>query len=110
MPTVYVPTPLRRVTGGQSTIRVAGGTVGEVLEALDRQYPGILSQLCDDSGQVRSFINVFVNGTEIRQLQGLATPVRDTDEVSIIPAMAGGESGSRIPDPAAQGGPPCPAK
>jgi molybdopterin synthase sulfur carrier subunit len=90
VPIVYVPTPLRRVTGGQSTVRVAGSTVGEVLDALERQYPGIRPQLFDEDGQVRTFINVFVNGTEIRQLEGLATPLREADEVSIIPAMAGG--------------------
>ncbi len=97
MPIVYVPTPLRRITGGHSTVRVSGSTVGEVLEALDRQYPGIRPQLFDEGGQVRTFINVFVNGTEIRQLQGLATPLQDADEVSIIPAMAGGAR-ALIPD------------
>lgn len=90
MTTVYVPTPLRRTTGGQGKIQLAGRTVRELLDALERRHPGIRQQLCDERGEVRSFINVFVNGTEIRQLQGLATPVKDADEVSIIPAMAGG--------------------
>ncbi len=90
MTIVYVPSPLRRVTGGQGKVQVAGRTVGELLDALERRYPGSRQQLCDEGGNVRSFINVFVNSTEIRQLQGLATPLKDTDEVSIIPAMAGG--------------------
>lgn len=88
---VYLPTPLRRYTGGEAKVMVDAATVGELLESLDRRFPGILSQLCDETGEVRSFINIFVNGTEIRQLQGRNTPLADGDEVSIIPAMAGGE-------------------
>ena len=90
MPTVYIPIPLRRVTGGQGTVQVTGRTLEAVLTNLERQYPGVRKQICDDSGEVRSFINVFVNGAEVRQLQGLATALAETDEVSIIPAMAGG--------------------
>lgn len=90
MAQVYVPTPLRRVTRGQARVAAEGRTVEEALSALERQYPGLREQLRDPTGQVRSFINVFVNGTEIRSLQGPATPLREDDEVSIIPAMAGG--------------------
>jgi len=90
MATVYVPSPLRRLTSGRSKVTVPGTTVGELLTELERQYPGIRQQVCDETGEVRSFVNVFVNGTEIRQLQGQATPLADADEVSIIPAMAGG--------------------
>src|SRR5437899_7635364 len=90
MTTVYIPTPLRRTTGGQSKVEAAGRSVRVLLDALERTYPGIRQQLCDETGEVRSFINVFVDGTEIRQLEGLLTPVQDADEVSIIPAMAGG--------------------
>jgi molybdopterin synthase sulfur carrier subunit len=90
MATVYVPTPLRRLTGSQSKVSVAGKTVRELLDGLERQFPGMKAQLCDERGDVRSFINVFVNGTEIRQLRGRETPVGERDEVSIIPAMAGG--------------------
>jgi molybdopterin synthase sulfur carrier subunit len=60
------------------------------LTNLERQYPGVRKQVCGETGEIRSFINVFVNGTEVRQLQGLATALTETDEVSIIPAMAGG--------------------
>lgn len=90
MAIVYVPTPLRRLTGGQSKVTVRGATIRELLDALERQFPGIRGELCEDGGEVRSFINVFVNGAEIRGLQGIRTPLRDSDEVSIIPAMAGG--------------------
>jgi sulfur-carrier protein len=90
MPTVYIPSPLRQVTGGQSKVQVTGRTLEAALANLERQYPGVKKQVCDDSGDVRSFINIFVNGTEVRQLQGLETALTETDEVSIIPAMAGG--------------------
>src|SRR2546427_11807449 len=90
MATVYVPTPLRQATGGRGKLAASGRTVKQLLDGLERTYPGIRQQLCDETGEVRSFINVFVNGTEIRQLEGLSTPVQDADEVSIIPAMAGG--------------------
>lgn len=92
MATVFVPTPLRRMTGGQGKVAVTGRTVRELLDGLDRQYPGIKGELYEAGGEIRSFINVFVNGTEMRQLQGLDTPTADSDEVSIIPAMAGGMS------------------
>src|SRR3989304_7102333 len=90
MATVYVPTPLRRLTGGQGKVEVKGTTVSEVLDALERSFPGMDRELREDDGSVRGFINVFVNGIEIRQLQGARTPVAENDEVSIIPAMAGG--------------------
>ena len=90
MATVYVPTPLRRLTGGQGKFEVKGTTVSEVLDALERLFPGMDRELREDDGGVRGFINVFVNGIEIRQLQGARTPVAENDEVSIIPAMAGG--------------------
>ena len=90
MAQVYLPTPLRRLTHGQARVVAEGRTVEEALFALERRYPGLRQQLRESTGEVRSFINVFVNGTEIRSLQGSATPLREEDEVSIIPAMAGG--------------------
>lgn len=90
MAQVYLPTPLRRLTHGQARVVAEGRTVEEALSALERRYPGLRQQLRESTGEVRSFINVFVNGTEIRSLQGSATPLREEDEVSIIPAMAGG--------------------
>lgn len=90
MAQVYVPSPLRRLTHGQAKVIARGRTVEEALRALERQFPGLREQLREPTGEVRSFINVFVNGAEIRTLQGPATPLGDKDEVSIIPAMAGG--------------------
>lgn len=90
MPTVYLPTPLRRLTNGQARVQVPAGTVEDVLQSLDAQFPGLRDQVCDERGEVKAFINVFVNGHEIRTLQGRNTPVGEEDEVSIIPAMAGG--------------------
>jgi len=90
MAMVYLPTPLRRLTEGQGRVAAEGRTVQEALAALEHRYPGLRDQLREPSGDVRGFINVFVNGTEIRSLQGPATPVRADDEISIVPAMAGG--------------------
>jgi len=87
---VYLPTPLRRLTHGRAKITTGGGTVEEALADLEREYPGLREQLRGPDGAVRGFINVFVNGTEIRRLQGGATPLREEDEISIVPAMAGG--------------------
>lgn len=90
MAQVYLPTPLRRLTNGRARVVTGGGTVEEVLADLEREFPGLREQLRGPDGEVRGFINVFVNGTEIRSLQGAATPLRENDEVSIVPAMAGG--------------------
>lgn len=90
MATVYLPAPLRRQTGGQSRVQVPGSTVREVLANLHAAYPGVGAQVLDEQGHVRAYINVFVNGDEMRTLRGEETPVGPEDEVSIIPAMAGG--------------------
>ncbi len=90
MPTVFIPTPLRRLTGGQSKVEVEAGTVRELIQRLDARYPGIAERLLDDAGNVKRFINVFINDDEIRTLQGLDTPLSGQDKVSIVPAMAGG--------------------
>jgi molybdopterin synthase sulfur carrier subunit len=88
--TVLIPTPLRRFTGGEAKVVVAGSSVAEVLDALESAHPGIGERLQDDSGQLRRFVNVFVNGQNVRDGQGVDTPVLAGDEVGIIPAMAGG--------------------
>lgn len=90
MTTVLVPTPLRRLTGGQSKVEVDGADVGALISAIDSQFPGVADKVLDGDGNVKRFINVFVNDDEIRQLQGLDTPVAASDKVSIVPAMAGG--------------------
>ncbi len=91
MATVLIPTPLRRLTGGQSKVTIEGSDVGTLLRALDSQFPGVAEKVFDGSGDVKRFINVFVNDDEIRSLQGLATVIKDSDRVSIVPAMAGGK-------------------
>ena len=88
--TVLIPTPLRRFTAGDAKVVVGGSSVAEVLDALDAAHPGIGERLRDDSGQLRRFVNVFVNGQNVRDGQGVDTPVSAGDEVGIIPAMAGG--------------------
>ena len=88
--TVLIPTPLRRFTGGVARVVVTGSSVAEVLDALDAAHPGIGDRLRDESGRIRRFVNVFVNGQNIRDGQGLETRLSAGDEVGIIPAMAGG--------------------
>ena len=92
MATVLVPTPLRRLTGGQGKLTVEGETISALIQALEKQYPGIAEKVLDGEGNVKRFINVFVNESEIRTLQGLATVVKTNDQVSIVPAMAGGQA------------------
>ena len=87
---VRIPTPLRKFTGGAEAVEANGASVAAVVAHLDEQYPGIKERICDDTGQVRRFVNVFVNGEDIRFLQQLATPVKAGDELSIVPAIAGG--------------------
>ena len=91
MATVRIPSPLRRYTNGQSKVESNGATINELINNLEAQYPGVKARLCDDNGQIKRYVNVFVNDEEIRALQGGDTPIATTDEVSIIPAMAGGQ-------------------
>ncbi len=87
--TVKIPTQLRAATGGASTASVDGGTVGEVLDALYVQFGELRERIADDGG-LRRFVNVYIGGEDIRFLQGLDTAVSDGDEVTILPAVAGG--------------------
>jgi len=88
--TVRIPTPLQRLTNGQGEVPCDGKTVTELLADLDRRYPGVKERICDESGKLRRFVNIFVNEEDIRFLQGDQTTVKDGDDVSIIPAIAGG--------------------
>jgi len=88
---VLIPTPLRRYTGGESKVDATGATVGEILTDLDSRYPGIRERVCEPDGEIRRFVNVFVNGTNVRSLAGSATGVQPGDEIGVIPAMAGGQ-------------------
>jgi MoaD family protein len=89
---VHIPTPMRQHTGGQAVVPASGGTVQAVLDDLSRNHPGITSRLFEN-GQVRRFVNVYLNDEDIRYLDNLNTQVKDGDELSIIPAVAGGSHG-----------------
>ena len=87
---VRIPTPLRPMTGGKNEVEIAGTSVGEIIENLSSAHPGIKERICDEQGEVRRFINIYVNEEDIRFLTGKETPLKDGDEMSIIPAIAGG--------------------
>jgi sulfur-carrier protein len=87
---VRIPTPLRPMTGGKSELEIAGNTVSEIIDNLSSAHPGIKERVYDEQGEVRRFINIYVNEEDIRFLTGKDTPLKDGDEVSIIPAIAGG--------------------
>ncbi len=87
---VRIPTPLQKLTGNQAEVESQGKTVGGLIEDLEKNYPGIKERICDEKGKVRRFINIYVNEEDVRFLKGDNTPTKDGDEVSIIPAIAGG--------------------
>ncbi len=87
---VRIPTPLRRLTGGADEVEVEAGSIGELIEALEAKHPGIKERLCDERGELRRFVNLYLNDEDVRFLQGVETPLKDGDEVSIVPAIAGG--------------------
>jgi molybdopterin synthase sulfur carrier subunit len=87
---VRIPTPLRSVTKGAAEVQAAGDTVNDVIQDLERQYPGLRERLVEDGGQIRRFINIYVNQEDIRFLEGAKTTLKQGDEVSIVPAIAGG--------------------
>ena len=90
MPTVLIPTPLRKLTNELETVSGTGATVGELIDNLDQAFPGLKDRVCDEAGNVRRFVNIYVNGEDIRFLEEKATAVKDSDEISIVPAIAGG--------------------
>jgi molybdopterin converting factor small subunit len=88
---IVIPTPLRKYTGGAEVIEIEGPkNVQEVIDQLEIRCPGIRAGVCDSSGTLRRFINIYVDGEDVRFLEDLRTPVRDSSEVTIIPAIAGG--------------------
>ena len=88
--TVRIPTPLRQVTKGNAEVQAKGGTVDDVVADLERQFPGLRERLVDEAGELRRFINIYVNQEDIRFLDNKATKLKDGDEVAIVPAIAGG--------------------
>jgi sulfur-carrier protein len=88
--TVVIPTPLRKYTGGAEVVILQAATVQDVIEGLDSRFPGIRTGICESSGAIRRFINIYVDGEDVRFLSELNTPVKDGAEISIVPAIAGG--------------------
>ena len=87
---VRVPTPLMKLTDNQSEVMAEGATISEILNNLENQFAGIKERICDENGAPRRFINIYLNEEDIRFLEGESTAVKDGDEISIIPAIAGG--------------------
>jgi len=87
---VRIPTPLRKITKDQDEVTAEGASVAEVIEDLERNYPGIKERICEEDGNLRRFVNLYLNDEDIRFMDNLGTPVKDNDELSIIPAIAGG--------------------
>lgn len=88
---VKIPTVLRSLTNNADWAEADGaGTIGEAVQSLEQQFPGMRERLLDDGGELRRFVNIYVNGEDVRFLDGLGTPLKSGDEVSIVPAVAGG--------------------
>lgn len=87
---VRIPTPLRTLTKNQGEVQIKGADVAELIDNLEADHPGIKNRLCDEHGEIRRFVNVYVNEEDVRFLNGKATALKDGDEVSIVPAIAGG--------------------
>jgi molybdopterin synthase sulfur carrier subunit len=87
---VLIPTPLQKFTNDEATVSLEAGSVDELLQAMEGRFPGILNRLCDENGKLRRFLNVYVNSEDIRFLDNQTTPLAAGDEVSIVPAVAGG--------------------
>ena len=89
--TVRIPPPLRKVTNGEDKASVNAGSMDDVVDSLEHQFPGIKDRICDTDGSLRSFVNVYINGEDIRFIDGMSSTVNSGDEVSIVPAVAGGK-------------------
>jgi sulfur-carrier protein len=87
---VRVPTPLRKFTQGADEVNAQGNNIRTLVEDLERNFPGIKERICDETGKIRRFVNVYVNGDDIRFLQNLDTALKEGDAISIVPAIAGG--------------------
>ena len=88
--TVHIPTPLRKLTHNQAEVELEAGTISELVDGLDGSYEGLADKLLDEAGEIRRYVNIFVNDEDIRFLDGKDTPLNDGDSVSIVPAIAGG--------------------
>jgi molybdopterin synthase sulfur carrier subunit len=88
---VRIPTPLRKLTGGSDEVSIEASNVGELIDNLEAAHAGLKERLCDEAGEIRRFVNVYVNDEDVRFLDGRNTALKDGDEVSIVPAIAGGK-------------------
>ena len=88
--TVRIPTPLRKLTNEQDIVQGDGETLQQMIDGLEAQYPGLKERLCDETGELRRFVNVYVNGEDVRFQDGVDTRLNENAEVSIVPAVAGG--------------------
>ncbi len=89
--TVRIPTPLRKLTAGADEVSIEGATIGAMIDNLEAAHAGLKERLCDENGEIRRFVNVYLNDEDVRFLQGRETALNDGDEVSIVPAIAGGK-------------------
>ncbi|MQG18408.1 MAG: MoaD/ThiS family protein [SAR202 cluster bacterium] len=87
---IRIPTPLRRLSNGQEKVEVSSGSLESVIDSLEQSFPGIKGRLCDDQGALRTFVNIYIDGEDVRFLEGINTQVKDGSEISIVPAVAGG--------------------
>ncbi len=87
---VRIPTPLQKLTNQQGEVQVKAGSIRELIDSLDKSFPGMKDRICDEGGKIRRFVNVYLNEEDIRFLKQEETPVKDGDEISIVPAIAGG--------------------
>ena len=87
---IRIPTPLRRMTNGKGQVEMESGTLGQLVDQLEASYPGLKARLLDDKGELHYYVNIYVNGEDVHFLQGLETSTKSGDEVSIVPAVAGG--------------------
>jgi molybdopterin synthase sulfur carrier subunit len=88
---VRIPAPLRGLTNNLDIVAAEGGTLGAAIDGLEATYPGLKDRICDEGGEIRRFVNVYINGEDVRFLQGLESDLKTGDEVSIVPAVAGGQ-------------------
>lgn len=87
---VRIPTPLRKLTNDIDIVNTDASSLGEAVDRLEAEYPGIKERLVDEQGEIRRFVNVYINGEDVRFLDGLGSPLKQNDEISIVPAVAGG--------------------
>lgn len=90
MAKVRIPTPLRKLTNGSDEVSAAGTNIAEVIEDLEKNYPGLKERICENDGKLRRFVNIYLNDEDIRFKKNMETELKENDEISIIPAIAGG--------------------